>query len=242
MTGRIALSVRAQLREFLIGLTTRDASRMVRAEAALGFFLPGADLEQVEQATEQVFARFYGMTTADLLKMDRRELAAFAHQFTDLLFELPFQVPQDYIYLARCAGILSGMCSRLDPEINYWLLMEPYAQKMLQEQVTGGGLTDWLAKATEALSLFARLPTAADRFLSKALTSELEFKIVAGRDLHQDLRALAGAVNKLVWGIVFAALFIAGTVLLTNQFITLGIAALALATVALAGVILTGRR
>jgi len=65
---------------------------------------------------------------------------------------------------------------------------------------------------------------------------------VAGRDLNQDLRALAGAVDKLVWGIVFAALFIAGTMLLTNQFITLGIAALALAAVALAGVILTGRR
>jgi predicted unusual protein kinase regulating ubiquinone biosynthesis (AarF/ABC1/UbiB family) len=242
MTGRIAPSVRAQLREFLIGLTTRDASRMVRAEAALGFFLPGADLKLVEQATEQVFARFYGMTTAELLRMDRRELATFAHQFTHLLFDLPFQVPQDYIYLVRCAGILSGMCSRLDPEINYWILMEPYAQRILQEEMTGGGLTAWLAKAAEALSLFVRLPTAADRFLSKALASELEFKIVAGRDLNQDLRALAGAVDKLVWGIVFAALFIAGTMLLTNQFITLGIAALALAAVALAGVILTGRR
>ena len=87
-----------------------------------------------------------------------------------------------------------------------------------------------------------RLPTAADRFLSKALASELEFKIVAGRDLNQDLRALAGAVDKLVWGIVFAALFIAGTLLLTNHFATLGIASLGLSAVALVGVILAGRR
>ncbi len=242
MTGRITPSVRAQLREFLFGLTTRDANRMVRAEAALGFFLPGADLKLVEQATEQVFARFYGMTTAELLKMDRRELVTFAHQFTDLLFELPFQVPQDYIYLVRAAGILSGMCSRLDPEINYWALMEPYAQKILQEEMTGGGLTDWLAKATEALGLFVRLPTAADRFLSKALASELEFKIVAGRDLTQDLRALAGAIDKLVWGIVFAALFIAGTMLLTSHFTAPGMVAIALSVVALVGIILAGRR
>jgi predicted unusual protein kinase regulating ubiquinone biosynthesis (AarF/ABC1/UbiB family) len=242
MTGRITPSVRAQLREFLFGLTTRDANRMVRAEAALGFFLPGADLKLVEQATEQVFARFYGMTTAELLKMDRRELVTFAHQFTDLLFELPFQVPQDYIYLVRAAGILSGMCSRLDPEINYWALMEPYAQKILQEEMTGGGLTDWLAKATEALGLFVRLPTEADRFLSKALASELEFKIVAGRDLTQDLRALAGAIDKLVWGIVFAALFIAGTMLLTSHFTAPGMVAIALSIVALVGIILAGRR
>ena len=242
MTGRITPSVRAQLREFLFGLTTRDANRMVRAEAALGFFLPGADLKLVEQATEQVFARFYGMTTAELLKMDRRELVTFAHQFTNLLFELPFQVPQDYIYLVRAAGILSGMCSRLDPEINYWTLMEPYAQKILQEEMTGGGLTDWLAKATEALSLFVRLPTEADRFLSRALASELEFKIVAGRDLVQDLRALSGAIDKLVWGIVFAALFIAGTMLLTSHFTAPGMVAMALSVVALVGIVLAGRR
>jgi predicted unusual protein kinase regulating ubiquinone biosynthesis (AarF/ABC1/UbiB family) len=242
MTGRITPSVRAQLREFLIGLTTRDASRMVRAEAAMGFFLPGADLKLVEQATEQVFARFYGMTTAELLKMDRRELATFAHQFTDLLFELPFQVPQDYIYLVRCAGILSGMCSSLDPQINYWTLLEPYAQKILQEEVTGGGLTEWLAKATEMLGLFLRLPTEADRFLSKALASELEFKIVAGRDLNQDLRALAGAIDKLVWGIVFAALFIAGTLLLTSRFTALGMVAIVLSLIALVGIVLAGRR
>jgi predicted unusual protein kinase regulating ubiquinone biosynthesis (AarF/ABC1/UbiB family) len=241
MTGRIAPSVRAQLREFLVGLTMRDASRMVRAEAALGFFLPGADLKLVEQATERVFARFYGMTTAELMRMDRRELHAFAHQFTDLLFELPFQVPQDYIYLVRAAGILSGMCSSLDSEINYWTLLEPYAQKILQEEATGG-LTDWLAKATEMLGLFMRLPAEADRFLSKALASELEFKVVAGRDLTQDLRGLTGAIDKLVWGIVFAALFIAGTMLLTSRLTTLGVITLAISAAALVGVILAGRR
>jgi predicted unusual protein kinase regulating ubiquinone biosynthesis (AarF/ABC1/UbiB family) len=144
--------------------------------------------------------------------------------------------------LVRAAGILSGMCSRLDPEINYWTLMEPYAQKILREEMTGGGLTDWLAKATEALGLFVRLPTEADRFLSKALASELEFKIVAGRDLNQDLRALTGAIDKLVWGIVFAALFIAGTMLLTSHFTALGMVAIALSVVALVGIILAGRR
>jgi predicted unusual protein kinase regulating ubiquinone biosynthesis (AarF/ABC1/UbiB family) len=120
MTGRIAPSVRTQLREFLIGLATRDSRRIVRAEAALGFFLPGTDLAQIERVTEQVFARFYGMTTEEMVKLDKRELAAFMSQFRDLLFDLPFQVPQDYIYLVRAAGILSGMFSSLDPHINYW--------------------------------------------------------------------------------------------------------------------------
>jgi predicted unusual protein kinase regulating ubiquinone biosynthesis (AarF/ABC1/UbiB family) len=240
MVGRVVPSVRAQLREFLIGLTTRDAGRIVRAEAALGFFLPGADLTLVEQATEQVFARFYGMTTAELARMDLRELHTFAHQFRDLLFEMPFQVPQEYIYLGRAASILSGMCSNLYPDINYWLLLEPYAEKILREEATLG-LGDWLAKAADLVGLLARLPTQTDRFLGKALASELEIKVAPGRELEQDLRRLTGAIDRLVWGVVFAALLSAGVALLINHFVALGVVALVLSAVALLGIILVGR-
>jgi predicted unusual protein kinase regulating ubiquinone biosynthesis (AarF/ABC1/UbiB family) len=241
MVGRIAPSVRTQMREVLIGLTTRDAARIVRAEAELGFFLPSADLKLVEKATEQVFARFYGMTTAELVRMDRRELRNFTHQFRDLLYEMPFQVPHDYIYLGRCAGILSGMCSSLDPNINYWTLMEPYARKILEEEITGG-LGDWLAKATEMLGLLVRLPTEADRFLGKALASELEVRVVPSRELDREIRGLTGAINRLVWGVVFAALFISGAMLLATHFIALGAIALAFSMVTLLGAILAGRR
>jgi len=241
MVGHIAPTVRAQFREFLIGLTTRDAGRMVRAESKLGFFLPGADLTLVEKATEQVFARFYGMTTAELMSMDRRELHTFAHQFRDLLFEMPFQVPHDYIYLGRAAGILSGMCSSLDPAINYWTLVEPFARKILQEELTSG-LGDWLARATEFLGLLVRLPTEADRFLGKALAAELEIKVAPGRELERDIQALKGTIDRLVWGVVFAALLIAGVLWTTNHYITLGAIALVLAVIALLGVILAGRR
>jgi len=241
MVGHIAPTVRAQFREFLIGLATRDAGRMVRAESKLGFFLPGADLTLVEKATEQVFARFYGMTTAELVSMDRRELHTFAHQFRDLLFEMPFQVPHDYIYLGRAAGILSGMCSSLDPAINYWTLVEPYARKILQEELTSG-LGDWLARATEFLGLLARLPTEADRFLGKALAAELEIRVAPSREMERDIQALKGTIDRLVWGVVFAALLIAGVLWTTNHYMTLGAIALVLAVIALLGVILAGRR
>ena len=48
------------------------------------------------------------------------------------------------------------MCSSLDPDINYFSLLEPFASKILQEELTGG-LSDWLAKATDMLSLLVRL-------------------------------------------------------------------------------------
>ena len=241
MVGRIAPFVRTQLREVLLGLTTRDAARIVRAEVALGFFLPGADLAAIEKATEQVFARFYGITTSELVKMDKRELQTFAHQFRDLLYEMPFQVPQDFIYLGRCAGILSGMCSSLDPDINYFSLLEPFASKILQEELTGG-LSDWLAKATDMLSLFVRLPTQADRFFSKAASGELEMKVSPSRELDREIRGLTSAIDRLVWGVVFAALLMAGVISLASHFAVVGTVALAFSVIALFGMFLVGRR
>jgi predicted unusual protein kinase regulating ubiquinone biosynthesis (AarF/ABC1/UbiB family) len=240
MVGRIAPLVRTQLREVLLGLTTRDAGRIVRAEVALGFFLPGADLAAIEKATEQVFARFYGITTSELLRMDKRELQTFAHQFRDLLYEMPFQVPQDFIYLGRCAGILSGMCSSLDPDINYFSLLEPYAQKILEEELTSG-LSDWVGKATDMLSLLVRLPTQADRFFSKAATGDLEMKVSPSRELDREIRGLTGAIDRLVWGVVFAALLMAGVISLASHLDVVGIVVLALAAIALVGVFLIGR-
>jgi predicted unusual protein kinase regulating ubiquinone biosynthesis (AarF/ABC1/UbiB family) len=241
MVGRIAPFVRTQLREVLLGLTTRDAARIVRAEMSLGFFLPGADLAAIEKATEQVFARFYGITTSELVKMDKRELQTFAHQFRDLLYEMPFQVPQDFIYLGRCAGILSGMCSSLDPDINYFSLLEPYASKILQEELTGG-LSDWLAKATDMLSLLVRLPTQADRFFSKATSGELEMKVSPSRELDREIRGLTSAIDRLVWGVVFAALLMAGVISLASHFTIVGTVALAFSVIALFGMFLVGRR
>jgi predicted unusual protein kinase regulating ubiquinone biosynthesis (AarF/ABC1/UbiB family) len=154
---------------------------------------------------------------------------------------MPFQVPHDYIYLGRAAGILSGMCSSLDPDINYWKLLEPFANKILQEEITGG-LSDWLATATEFLSLLVRLPTEADRFLGKALAAELEVRVAPGRELERDIQALKGTLDRLVWGVVFAALLVAGVLWIINHFFTLGAIALALAVLALLGVMLAGRR
>jgi len=245
MVGRITPSVRAQLREVLLGLTARDAARIVRAQVALGFFLPGADLKAIEKATEQVFARFYGITTAELVRMDKRELSGFAHQFRDLLYEMPFQVPQDFIYLGRCAGILSGMCSSLDPDINYFSLLEPFAEKILRQEFSDG-LGGWgrtvLAQAADWMGVLLRLPSQADRFLEIVSRGEMEMKVAPSRELERDIRHLMGAIDRLMWGVVFAALLMAGVMALVRQLTTVGAAALALSFFALLGALLSGRR
>jgi len=82
--------------------------------------------------------------------MHQEEAVEFAREFGDLLFEMPFQIPQNLLLLGRCLGILSGLCSGLDNQFNVWTNIGPYAQKLVAAEESGG-LRFWLGNSSAFL-------------------------------------------------------------------------------------------
>ncbi len=78
-----------------------------------------------------MFDRVWGMSMSEITNMPVSEMTALGREFSDLLFSLPFQVPQDFLYLTRCVGILSGLCTGLDPNFDPWHEVAPFAQSLL---------------------------------------------------------------------------------------------------------------
>ena len=107
---------------------------MVHAYQMMNMLLPNADLELLERAEERVFEQFWGKNMSELASIDFSEMRGLADEFRELIYEMPFQIPQDIIFLARCVGILSGMCTGLDPEFNLWSHIAPYAGKIMREE------------------------------------------------------------------------------------------------------------
>jgi predicted unusual protein kinase regulating ubiquinone biosynthesis (AarF/ABC1/UbiB family) len=66
MTAEIPEHLRAALREYVIGLGTRDAERIVRSYMTAGVLLPGADLRRLAEMHEELFDRFWGVRIGDL--------------------------------------------------------------------------------------------------------------------------------------------------------------------------------
>jgi predicted unusual protein kinase regulating ubiquinone biosynthesis (AarF/ABC1/UbiB family) len=138
MVGRIPANTRAGLREAVIGIGTQDSQRVVQAYRLLGMLLPGADLSLLEKAEQAMFERFWGKSMSELAEIDFAEMHEFAKEFRELIYDMPFQVPQDLMFLGRCVAILSGMCTGLDPEFNVWEAIMPFARDLLAEEVSGG--------------------------------------------------------------------------------------------------------
>jgi predicted unusual protein kinase regulating ubiquinone biosynthesis (AarF/ABC1/UbiB family) len=209
MVARVPDSVKSSLREMVIAVGTRDTSRLVKAYQMLDMLLPGADLELIEQAEAQVFDRFWGMSMKELRSINPDEVRKFAHQYRDLMLSMPFQVPQNLIYLARTVAILSGMCTGLNPDFNIWQQLAPFARKLVQEE-TVSGLDYWLDELGNMLQSLLALPGQASRVLAQAEGKGL---LVQAPQVSRDLSSLTRSVDRLTGGLLFAALLIGGVML-----------------------------
>lgn len=242
MVGRVPTLMGEQLREILLSLALRDARRMVQAYQKLDFFLPGADLRRVEEAIGLLLDRFWGMSMEELAQVDYVEMHSLALQFRDLLFELPFQVPKDFIFLGRAAGILSGLATSLDPHFSPWKPIEAYGKRLLQKQRGWPAVRDAIQTAGESLRPLLTLPLHLEDMILHLSRGDLTVRVAPDRSLERRLQQIEGSFRGLLWGIVFAASLVAGTLLYLDQQPVPAAAGWALAGVALLWAMITGRR
>jgi predicted unusual protein kinase regulating ubiquinone biosynthesis (AarF/ABC1/UbiB family) len=209
MTGTVPDEYRAGLREMVIGVGTRNASRVVRAYQMLDALLPGADTKLLEQAEAQVFDAFWGLSMSELRKISPETMRRFGHQFRDMMVNMPFQVPNNLLMLLRTVAILSGMCTGLDPDFNLWNQIAPYAAQLVEEEARSGW-RDYLNELLEVLQALVALPSQAGRVLSRLEAGELA---VRTPEVNRQMASLARAMDRLTAGLLFTALLFAGILL-----------------------------
>ncbi len=238
MVVQVPESVRGSLRELLIAVGTRDAARVVKAYRMLDMLLPGADIAAIERAEAQVFDRYWGLSMSELRNIDPQEVRDFAHQYRDLLLDLPFQVPQNLIYVVRTVSILSGMCTGLDPEVNLWEQISPFARRLVEDEA-GTGIGLWLDQIGDALLALLALPTQASRVLGRIESGGLP---VRDEQAGRALRSVSRSVDRLTGAVLAGALLVAGSVLVAADRSGAGGALMALSALALLWVLGGGRR
>jgi predicted unusual protein kinase regulating ubiquinone biosynthesis (AarF/ABC1/UbiB family) len=237
MMGEVPPGTRTGLRALLIAAASRDGKGLVDATRQVGVLLPTADTAELERAMTHLFARFGGMGFAELREVDPREFREFAVEFGDVVRSLPFQLPEDFLLIIRAMSLTSGVCSALDPSFNLWDSVEPYAAQLLRDE--RGNLGQDLAKqALENLAIAWRLPKRLDDLIARVDDGSIA---VNAPRLEQRVGRLERAARRLVAGVVFGGVVIAGAIIHTTDPV-LGTVFLVASVVPLAFTVFTGRR
>ena len=236
MTGTITPAQLDALREILIAVGLQDVPRLIRGYQTMGLLLPEADLKTLEKATRMAFERFWGKSTTEIVSIGEQEAAEFAKEFSSLLYELPFQIPENLILLGRCLGILSGLSTGLNPNFNVWNNIMPYARRLVEAE--GGGRTVIVDEALRVLRNLAALPGRASALLERIDQGNLEVRIP---EIQQPLVRLERGLNRLGGAIIFTAFFAGSIQLYLAEEQPLALASLAAAGIIFIWLVLGGR-
>ncbi len=209
MMGEIDDRLREGLQRFIFALVARDARACVVAMQQLGVLLPSADAVELERAIAAVFERFGGVGVAEITQTDPKVFRELAIEFSELLRTLPFQLPEDFLLLARSISLISGVTSSLNRDFNMWDAVDPFARTLL----TGGGASTLNALGREVLAVLTTLVQLPNR-IDSALT-RLDQGLVSVRlpELEKRVRRLDGSTRRVSAAILAAALIGGGIVL-----------------------------
>jgi predicted unusual protein kinase regulating ubiquinone biosynthesis (AarF/ABC1/UbiB family) len=206
MVGSVPATAREGLREGVIAIGTQDASRLVNAYQMLDFLLPSADLELIEQAEAKVFERVWGKSMDELRNIHHSEFIELGEEFRDLMYEMPFQVPQDLLLLGRTIAILSGMCTGLDPKFNVWQSLRPYAEELIKSELTDNWEI-WWEEIEFLLRSLVSMPRRLDGVLGKLERGEIQVQVSG---LNMQLKSIQSNIQRLSAAVVFLAFFTGG--------------------------------
>jgi predicted unusual protein kinase regulating ubiquinone biosynthesis (AarF/ABC1/UbiB family) len=217
MVGRLGPRAMAALREGTVAVATNDPERFVMALDGLGVILSGADRRPIIQAATVLFRHTYDRSISELTNID---VEGVFGEVEHLVRDMPFQMPQDLIYLGRSVSMVSGMTTTLDPHINLFETLRPFAQQLVARESRDG---DWLDRARGELTnlgqILSTLPRHMDSYYKAANRGELQMRVDLNR-LERGMRRVERATSRLAGGIMATGLFIGGVLLRINGFET----------------------
>ncbi len=206
MVGTVAPKLRQGLRELVMGVGTKDTERVIKAYQMMDLLLPNADLDLIRKMEEKAFEQFWGLDMTELSGISFEEMHEFSKEFRQIIYEMPFQVPQNIIFLGRCVGILSGICTGLDSRFNLWDHLAPYADSLIAEEARTNPKF-WLGEIEKYIQTLVMMPYQMNNTLQKI---EKDLINVHNPELKEQVESLERSIRLIPGWIIYLALFLGG--------------------------------
>jgi predicted unusual protein kinase regulating ubiquinone biosynthesis (AarF/ABC1/UbiB family) len=213
MVGYLPPQTMEVMRSGVIGLATNDAERMVASLDKMNMILPGADRRPIVRALQALLRHSFNRTMREMTNLD---VEAIFDETRDIIYDLPFQIPQDLLYLGRALSMVAGLATEICPDINLFEELRPFARMMVEREQQEG---NWVERAQKELlelgQLLIRLPRQMDDYYGSASRGELRTRSDTSR-LERGMRRVERSNERLAGGVFAASLFFGGVQLRTR--------------------------
>lgn len=208
--------LRHALRQYAIGIGTRDAHKMVQSYVEAGTLLPGADLKRLEEAHEAVFDRFWGAGMAQMRSLAFSEAPHLIKEYRELIYEAPFQFQVDMLFAVRAVALLSGMTTNLNPNFDPWAETMPFAEELAKEELQKNW-REWAQELVAFSRVVVGLLPKVDRILTQTQRGALGYEFSLAPDTRKMLTRLDTSLRRLTWSVVGVGMLLGGILLRVTE-------------------------
>ncbi|TDP83025.1 2-octaprenylphenol hydroxylase [Aquabacterium commune] len=214
MVGRLTPRRRDQLVRLLLGLVQRDAHTVADVMLDWAGEDPQdavTDEDGLVGDLEAFVDQYHGLTLQQI------KLPAMLSEMVGILRLHHLSLPPDLSLLFKAFVTLEGMGRELDPAFNMVDVALPLLKAAMRKRYAPKALLQrgWRA-VDEALSLLGGLPQDLSRLIKAARRGRLEIHIDIA-NLTRVGHLLESAINRLVVGLVVAALIVGSSIVMTVQ-------------------------
>ncbi len=128
LAGRLTDEDMTNLTRLFIDAATENVDALPRRLAELGLRYPKEREQELKEAIEELFYRYYGSSVSDIdpLEVIREGL--------DLIYSLNLRLPSRFVTLDKAIATLGGVGVELYPEFNVFEVAKPYARQLIAER------------------------------------------------------------------------------------------------------------
>jgi predicted unusual protein kinase regulating ubiquinone biosynthesis (AarF/ABC1/UbiB family) len=163
-----------ELRRFANAIVERNPEDAVDSLRKMGFILEGADYRILIDITQSLMDKYRDISPRELKEIT---IDKIWNEIDDVIKVLDFiQIPNNFILLGRTIGILNGISSRLNPEINIIEIGRPFIKEFLK-----GGRREQveliLSELKDTGTKLWRIPSLIDNFLQRANRGDMAVRL-----------------------------------------------------------------
>ena len=200
MVGRIDELLRDQFEDLLLAAVDGDSERLVETVIILGELPDDFNKRSLNDDVAEFFDRYA------MMPFDEFELSAALNDATEVIRRQHIRLPARLSMLIRMLAVLEGTGAQLAPQFHLLELVRPYRASVIKRRLSPTRMRRRMLAAYRQWSHLLDI-------VPGDIADILE-KIKQGRfDVHLDHRRLDRVVNRLVMGIVVAALFVGSSLL-----------------------------
>lgn len=211
MMGVLSPATKEQLAFIVIGIVNRDTKKIVNSLVKLSRTNSDVNKSDLEMPVAEIIEKHFYQSLKNM------NIIAILSDLLTLFIENDLKMPSDFYLLLRAIIIIQASGKKLSPEFDIIEHMEPYAKKIIKEQLSIRHLTkDAYVSITELMYLLRDLPSESREIIERIKRGKIKVDI-EHKGLDPMLSTHEQISNRIAFAIVLASIVIGSSLIALSK-------------------------